>query len=308
VILFTTASGAGYGLLTWVAAAALASMGSAAPAIGFWGDGLALVLVTTGLLSSTFHLGHPERAWRALSQWRTSWLSREGIVALVTYAPALALAYGLVSGGWHRTFLGAIAGATLVGALATLWCTGMIYASLPTVRAWSKPHVPFLYIGLALSTGGLLFALLCALLGLPVRAPLIGVLALTGLAWIGKASFWEAIDADPRAWTIEAATGLGDEGKVRMLDPPHTQPNYVMREMGYRVARDHAAELRRATVLALFVAPMALALMVLLGAPLSTLLLGAATVSAAAGVLLERWLFFAEAEHVAMLYYGSDKA
>ena len=33
-----------------------------------------------------------------------------------------------------------------------------------------------------------------------------------------------------------------------------------------------------------------------------------AAISAAAGVLTERWLFFAEAEHVVTLYYGRDAA
>jgi hypothetical protein len=46
------------------------------------------LLVSLGLLSSTFHLGHPERAWRAFSQWRSSWLSREGVAAVATYLPA----------------------------------------------------------------------------------------------------------------------------------------------------------------------------------------------------------------------------
>lgn len=33
-----------------------------------------------------------------------------------------------------------------------------------------------------------------------------------------------------------------------------------------------------------------------------------AAVSAAIGVAIERWLFFAQAEHVAMLYYGRESA
>ncbi|MEM9784774.1 MAG: DmsC/YnfH family molybdoenzyme membrane anchor subunit, partial [Pseudomonadota bacterium] len=92
VILFTTASGAGYGLLIWLAI--FSATGAIAPDRGFGliAFTLSLGLVTGGLLSSTLHLGHPERAWRAMSQWRTSWLSREGVAALVTYAPALLFA------------------------------------------------------------------------------------------------------------------------------------------------------------------------------------------------------------------------
>lgn len=308
VILFTTASGAGYGLLVWLALAATAGIGTAAAPLGFFGVGLALILITIGLLSSTFHLGRPERAWRALSQWRTSWLSREGIAALATYVPAAALGYGLAFGNWRPDTLALAAALSIAGAIATLWCTGMIYRSLPTIRAWSKPHVPSLYLALSLSTGGLLFALLQAILGQPLRPAVVGALLATGIAWVVKTSYWEAIDSEPRTLTVGSATGLGHLGRVGLLDPPHTRPNYVMKEMGYQVARKHAAELRRLAVLLLFAAPIVLLLLVLLGAALAPFLLAVAVLCAAVGVLLERWLFFAEAEHAAMLYYGADRA
>src|SRR5882672_5238345 len=95
VILFTTASGAGLGLLAWLA---LFGMLGAVPAerwLGVAGLGLAFLLVAGGLVASTLHLGRPERAWRAFSQWRTSWLSREGVMAVATVAPA-----GVLSLGW----------------------------------------------------------------------------------------------------------------------------------------------------------------------------------------------------------------
>ncbi len=88
VILFSTASGAGYGLLIWLSLAAALGIVPRDPALGFFGLGAALTLITVGLLASTFHLGRPERAWRAFSQWRTSWLSREGVASVVTYIPA----------------------------------------------------------------------------------------------------------------------------------------------------------------------------------------------------------------------------
>src|SRR5216110_3893693 len=96
VILFTTASGAGYGLL-----ALLGLVGfNHGPASSLWFGATALVialgLITLGLLSSTFHLGRPERAWRAFSQWRSSWLSREGFLSVLTYPAALAMASGWI--------------------------------------------------------------------------------------------------------------------------------------------------------------------------------------------------------------------
>ena len=89
VIFFTTASGAGYGLLALLAA--FGSAGALPPErwLGIVGIVGALALITFGLLSSTFHLGNPQRAWRAFSQWRTSWLSREGVASTLTYLPAL---------------------------------------------------------------------------------------------------------------------------------------------------------------------------------------------------------------------------
>src|SRR3979411_3202706 len=109
---------------------------------------LALGAVTVGLLSSTFHLGRPERAWRALSQWRSSWLSREGVAAIATYVPiaALGLAWGF--GEFVPGQLTVAAALSVPCALITVWCTGMIYASLPTIRAWNQPLVAPVYVAL----------------------------------------------------------------------------------------------------------------------------------------------------------------
>ena len=97
---------------------------------------------------------------------------------------------------------------------------------------------------------------------------------------------------------------------MRTLDPPHTQANFVMRELGYQVARKHAEKLRSLATLALFVGPMAaLALMLIMPGTVPGLVLAiAATASAGIGVAVERWLFFAEAEHVVTLYYGRQAA
>jgi DMSO reductase anchor subunit len=309
VIFFTTASGAGYGLLIWLGLLGPLGWVPQTSAFGLVGLGLALLLITGGLLSSTAHLGRPERAWRALSQWRTSWLSREGVAAIATYVPA-----GLLGIGWvflERTdgffaLMGVLAAAL---AVATLICTGMIYASLPTIRAWHQPFVVPVYIALALATGAILLNFLLLLFGITTGwAPLIAILAIAA-AWILKTASWSRVDNAERSYTIEQATGLGRFGKVRVLEPPHTQPNYVMREMGYQIGRKHAQKLRRIAVVLTFIVPGLLSLLMLLtGAQLGLLLALVAVVSAGIGVLIERWLFFAEAEHVVMLYYGKEAA
>src|ERR1700746_2338146 len=88
VILFTTTSGAGYGLLVLLGVFAGTGLLPENPWFGFASLALALGMATAGLLASTFHLGPPERAWRAFSQWRSSWLSREGVAAVATFLPA----------------------------------------------------------------------------------------------------------------------------------------------------------------------------------------------------------------------------
>ena len=252
VILFTTASGAGYGLLLWLAAAAALNLVPRDPMLGFFGLGLAIALVTIGLLSSTLHLGRPERAWRALSQWRSSWLSRDGVAAIATYIPIAALGLAWVFGELVPGQLAVGAVVSVPCALITVWCTGMIYASLPTIRAWNQPLVAPLYMALALATGGVLMNLLLATFGYELRWAAIGTVLALVFGAILKRLYWTAIDTATRTYTAESATGLGRFGTVRPLDPPHTQPNFVMREMGYQVARRHAERLRQLSAALLF--------------------------------------------------------
>src|SRR5882672_7010784 len=88
VIFFTTASGAGYGLLALLGVLTPLGVVPVSQLFGFVAMALAFGGITAGLISSTFHLGRPERALRAFSQWRSSWLSREGVAAVLTYVPA----------------------------------------------------------------------------------------------------------------------------------------------------------------------------------------------------------------------------
>ncbi len=310
VIVFTTASGAGYGLLIWLSLAAALGLVPRSPMLGFIGLGIALALITVGLLSSTLHLGRPERAWRAMSQWQSSWLSREGIASLATYVPAGALGLGWVFGETVPGQVSVAAWLSVAGALVTLWCTGMIYASLTTIRAWHHPLVAPIYVVLALATGGVLATLLLIAFGLDVRWAAGATVLALATGWPLKRRYWTAIDNAERTYTAEAATGLGALGKVRPLDPPHTQPNFVMREMGYQVARRHAEKLRKLSVALLFLVPIALLLWLLTPLPAfaQIILVVVAAASATAGVLTERWLFFAEAEHVVVVYYRGGSA
>src|SRR5262249_39798060 len=118
--------------------------------------------IADGLLSSTFHLGQPRRAWRAFSQWRTSWLSREGVASVATYAPALLLAVTWVFLGIAPLVLGLLA---TIGAVCTVYCTAMIYRSLKPVPRWDNGWVVPHYFALALMTGVLWRGVLAGLAG-----------------------------------------------------------------------------------------------------------------------------------------------
>jgi DMSO reductase anchor subunit len=309
VIFFTTAAGAGYGLLALLGV--LSAAGALPPDRWFGLAGLAVALgaITFGLVSSTFHLGHPERSWRAFSQWRSSWLSREGVLALATYVPALALAYGWVieadtAGAW--AWAGMLVAAF---AAATVCATGMIYATLKPIHAWSNRWVVPNYLALGLYTGAAWLLAIASAFGAadPLLPNVVGAALL--IAFYFKRSYWRFIDATASAATPESATALGAFGKVRLLDPPNTQANYLQKEMGYAIARKHATKLRRLTFGILFALPFLLVLVAIDAAPwLATVASILIALSASAGVVIERWLFFAEARHTVMLYYGSERA
>lgn len=302
VIVFTTTSGAGYGLLFWL------GLRTAMPhdgAAGGWSDlialALGLALATLGLMSSALHLGRPTRAWRAFSQWRTSWLSREAVVAMLTYGPA-----GLLGLGW--LWPGLVPALPLIGlmlaagAAATVWCTGMIYGCLRTIPAWNLARVPIVYLLLGAGTGGAILTIVDAAAGGTAQI-LAAVSALSvGAGLALKLSYWSHIDNAVPGQDRASALGIPGASKIRPLDPPHTQPNFVMREMGYQVARRHADRLRLVCTVLLALSTTALLLAAVL--PAATLLLaGLAVMVAAPAVFMERWLFFAQAQHLSMLYY-----
>ncbi|MBI3709999.1 MAG: dimethyl sulfoxide reductase anchor subunit [Proteobacteria bacterium] len=307
VIFFTTASGAGYGLLALLGLLLPLGVVPADRWFGVAGLALGLTLVTTGLLSSTFHLGHPERAWRAVTQWRTSWLSREGVAALVTYVPA-----GLFAMLWvvfDRTdgINSAFGLAAAAMAVVTVYCTGMIYACLKPVHQWCNAWVVPNYLALALMTGALILNALQHLWGGPHR--LVGLLAAASIPlalWL-KERYWVFIDTTKPPSTAATATGL--KGPVRLLEAPHTEENYLLKEMGFRVARKHAVKLRRIARAAGFAVPLVLTLIALVTDGAAAKIAACLAVgSGTLGVLVERWLFFAEAKHTVMLYYGAVEA
>jgi DMSO reductase anchor subunit len=281
VILFTVLSGAGFGYLAGLALGLQAVAGFAA--VLAWGLGYALAVA--GLVASTFHLGNPQRALLAFSQWRTSWLSREAwaaTLALVVLAPA-ALADIL---GWPVRWVFALPGAALC--LATVACTAMIYAQIRAVPRWHHWTTPLVFLAFAL-TGG---AILAARPEAPVAAALLAIVLALAFR-LGDTRFARAGES------IGTATALAGLGRVTVFEWPHTGDNYLLREMIHVVGRRHAAKLRSIALLAAGVAPAAI-----LAVAADWRATAAAFALHLVGAFAARWLFFAEAEHVVGLYYG----
>lgn len=346
IILFTVLSGAGYGLwilLGLVLAAQWPVCVAGAVLVG--GDTTTLIcvyptaftyafvagflMVAIGLSASLAHLGKPLRAWRAVSQWRTSWLSREGVLSLLTFLPAAAIViyawmWGSVSTDSAGTFwsnprtLQAYGAALALGSLVTVYCTANIYACLKPIHGWNNRFVVPVYLLLALYSG---FLMLWAFKSLPdasvslsslreARWNLalgVGIVTLSIAGAAAKLGYWKSID-EPVKTTTGDAIGLGYLGDVRSFEQPHTEENYLTHEMGFRVARKHSRKLRLICLLAGFAVPGSLALLSLLAPGLGVVAAWISLLSGMLGIFVERWLFFAEAKHAVMLYYGARSA
>jgi len=296
VLLLTTLIGVGQGLFIALFAVLLgASTGRLPPADASFHRGgalVALAFLAGGLVASFFHLGRPERAWRAAAKWRTSWLSRE-VIVLPAFM-AVVLLYAL-----DASIAIGVAGTAL--ALALFVCTAMIYACLAFLREWATP----LTVGNFVLAGGASgFALAAALAG--ARAPevarfLIGgafVLTLAAAA-CRVASLARNARLRPKS-TLQTALGI-------------KHPHIVQRSMGFMGGSFNTREffhgrsrqaLRSVKWIFLataFAVPLALEGAAWLGAPAA--LLWAAFVIQYGGLLAERWYFFAEANHPQNLYY-----
>ena len=282
VIVFTTLSGLGFGLLFF--------LGLGLPDVSGWVAfvffALGFGLAVGGLLASTFHLGHPERAIKAFSQWRSSWLSREGVAAVAALVIMGIYAAALIFLDMKLAPLGWI-GAAL--SLATVYATSMIYAQLTTVPRWKTALTPALLLSISLAGGALLAGQLAAA---KILLPIAAVIQV--FWWVRGDNALKQSGTD-----MASATGLGNIGTVRAFEPPHTGTNYLLRELVFQVGRKHALKVRAMALILGFIMPVLLILI-----PFAHVLILVAIVMHLMGIAASRWLFFAEAEHVVGLYYG----
>jgi sulfite dehydrogenase (quinone) subunit SoeC len=269
IVFFTVASGAGLGLI------ALLTLFSAG------GNGIVagMALVTIGLLASVLHLAAPRNAWRSLARFRTSWLSREAVFALLLYPVAAAWYVGVPGAQW----------ATLALAWIVLFCTAMIYASLKPIREWRTPLTPLNYFLLGHLSGALIAL---AMTGDTVFK--IAFFALLLAAGAAKIAYFSRVETAVHP-TLQSALTMPTAARIKLLDAGHSHGTFLTDEFAFRLARERAQGLRAAVAAAGFLAPLLLVVFLDDAAPLAAIL-------CLAGLLVERWLFFAEARHTVNLY------
>ncbi len=302
VIFLTTLIGAGQGLFLALYAAELGALGSvpASELRGFLVSGsvLSLALSGLGLFASFFHLGHPTRAWRAVAMWRTSWLSREVIVLPVFMAGVFA--YGVAHAlGWGGTVpLGAV---VALACIALFICTGMIYAAIRFLQEWASPLTLANYLLLGSASGFTLATALAAVAanGLVLRCASAAAL-LTLAAFVTRAaSLRRNARLVPRS-SVQTATGI-KHPRIRQTAQGFMGGSFNTREFFHGRTPGVLRSLKWVFIALVFALP--LALLAAGAAASSNLLLASAFAVQYAGLLVERWFFFAQANHPQNLYY-----
>ena len=282
IIIFTVLSGLGFGYLTYLGFGVPTFTG----VVAFWHFFIGFALAVGGLISSTFHLGNPQRALLAFTQWRTSWLSREAVLSVIALVFMGLYAAAAIFLGEIYPILGVIGG---VFSLLTVFATSMMYTQMKSVPRWRQWSTPPLFLALSLGGGAILAGH--------------EVLAIVLLVIAGVLQILNWVQGDGRlaqsGSTIGTATGLGVRGAVRAFEPPHTGNNYLLKEMVHVIGRKHAQKLRIIAIVLMIVLPIAI-----LAMSWSLMALMLAVLAHIVGALAQRWLFFAEAEHVVGLYYG----
>ncbi len=314
VVFLTTLIGAGQGLFVAVVTVEVAALFNGFPSpvrpwFYFYGALLALVFTGAGLVASFFHLGRPARAWRSAARWRTSWLSREVIVLPAFMAVVLlyALAHFL---GWNGTYgspSGALGDPTIViGAVGTSLafalyvCTGMIYACLPFLREWATPLTVVNYVLLGLASGFTLAAAATLASGRSLQFLAGMALLLTALGLAGRAaSLYRNARLRPKS-TLQTAIGI-KHPQIVQKSQGFVGDSFNTREFFHGRTAATIRSVKWLFLLGAFVLPAALLAVGLAGASRTAFVLAFAVQYA--GLLGERWYFFAQANHPQNLYY-----
>ncbi len=301
VIFLTTLIGAGQGL--FLALFGVELLGDAAarpggPTFLVIGGGVSLLLCAAGLAASFFHLGRPERAWRTATMWRTSWLSRE-VIVLPLFMAGVAV--------WSLAHAADLGGTLTLGLMSTLLClalfvcTAMIYASVRFLQEWASAWTLVNYLLLGLASGFTLATALAALLW-PVATAAFGVpaLLLTAAGAVTRGlSLRRNARLKPKS-TLQTALGIRHP-VIRQRAMGFMGGSFNTREFFHGRGPGTLRQVKWWFLAGAFALPLLLMAMGLSAGSAALLVLAFAVQYA--GLLAERWYFFAQANHPQNLYY-----
>ena len=301
IIFFTTLVGMAQGLLFFLALSNLYSQATPNAFLTHLGLPVAFILLCLSLIASFFHLGHPERAWRAAMMWRTSWLSRE-VIALPALMAVTAVIYFYALQSEVPQWLWL----ALLITTVILWvCTAKIYQCIRFIQEWSHPSTLTNFMLLGLASGLILLELLIALWGGSaaqiIDAPLSLVsFLLLFLSFNLKLWIWRRNRSLKPKSNLATATGIKGNN-IRQTSMGLMGGSFNTREFFHHQTDRMIANLRKIILLCAYVIPMIL-MAYAISAP-NILLIALALFINYLGLLAERWMFFAEANHPQNLYY-----
>ncbi len=307
LILFTSMAGMAQGAIVSLAVLNSGSEQLPSELLNVYLFPLILALLFGGLLASTFHLGHPERAWRAIMMWRTSWLSRE-VLILPAFIALTALAYYF---SWQASVPNWLWLLLSIAALALWVCTAMIYQCIRFIQEWAHPATMVNFIALGMSSGWFLLMVLLTLWSIlhPNQAVvtssnIAGVAGFTGflilLSLSLKLWIWKRNRGLKPKSNLQSATGI-KTGFVRQISMGMMGGSFNTREFFHQQSSFFVANVRKIAFFGTYLLPVLLLTIVVSNGTLSVLVL--AFVVHCIGLMAERWLFFAEANHPQNLYY-----
>ena len=283
IILFTVLSGFGFGLISIIGLLQFLSVITMFDLIIY--SIIGVIFATVGLVSSFFHLANKKNAIKSLSQWQTSWLSREAIASIF----CLLVVFGNIIWAFSQNNYMSEVGVVLSFlSLFTIFTTSMIYAQLKTVPSWNNALTPAIFVCAALTGGAILLTDYASLVLLLVFGTL-------------QISFWYIADRgfQDKETSVGTALGYNKNEEIRPFDVAHTNRNYLLNEMVYKVARKHSVKIRYISFFMAFVFPMSLILIF----PNNFSVSVSAITIHLIGIYFSRWLFFAEAKHSVSFYY-----
>ena len=302
IIFFTVISGTGYGIFIGLLFNVLFVEISYNLEYKLFLSLASFLMIVTGLLSSTLHLGHPERAWRAFSQWKTSWLSREGLAAVITFIPMILFYYF-----WIINISGYILLLILTSffSIITIFCTGQMYASLKTIPSWNNPLVTPIYILNGITLGSLFVYSLNFLFKYNLNLFEKFIYVIITLNFVSKVIYWISVRKKSNT-TIETAIGI-KSNNITFFEGPHTGKNYLTTEMINAIRKQNSNFLRITFCILSFITPLYMInqYSYLVADPfILKISMIAVFILSFIGMIIERYLFFIQSQHVVGLYYG----